>query len=66
MEVANHLTLGQVQQLERKERTARAIRRQRLRRIRYLLRRSGCYRLKRLVAGWDLHPLEIAPLHGAE
>ena len=32
----------------------------RLRRIRYLLRRSDCYRLERPVAGWDLHPLETA------
>ena len=33
---------------------------QRLRRICYLLRRSDCYRLERLVAGWELHPLKIA------
>ena len=26
----------------------------------YLLRRSDCYRLERLVAGWELHPLKIA------
>lgn len=38
---------------------------QRLRRIRYLLRRSDCYRLERPVAGWELHPLEIAGFHGA-
>ena len=26
----------------------------------YLLRRSDCYRLEQLVAGWELHPLKIA------
>ena len=36
----------------------------RLRRIRYLLRRSDCYRLERPVAGWESHPLRIADLHG--
>lgn len=30
----------------------------RLRRIRYLPRRSDCYRLERTFAGWDLHPLK--------
>ena len=33
---------------------------QRLRRIRYLLRRSDCYRVERLVPGWESHPLRIA------
>jgi hypothetical protein len=33
---------------------------QRLRRTCCLLRRSDCYRLERPVAGWDLHPLEVA------
>jgi len=33
---------------------------QRLRRIRYLLRRSDCYRLERPVAGWDSHPRKVA------
>ena len=33
---------------------------QRLRRTCYLLRRSDCFRLERPVAGWDLHPLEVA------
>ena len=32
----------------------------RLRRIRYLLRRSDCYRVERLVPGWESHPLRIA------
>ncbi len=36
----------------------------RLRRIRYLLRRSDCYRLERPVAGWDSLPLRIADFHG--
>ena len=35
---------------------------QRLRRICYLLRRSDCYRLERLVARWEVHPLNIAAL----
>ena len=33
---------------------------QRLRRTCYLLCRSDCYRVERLVAGWELHPLNIA------
>ena len=35
-----------------------------LQRIRYLLRRSGCFRPSDRLAGWDLHPLEIADFHG--
>ncbi len=32
----------------------------RLRRFRYLHRRSDCYRLERPLAGWESHPLKIA------
>jgi hypothetical protein len=35
-----------------------------LQRIRYLLRRPGCFRPSDRLAGWDSHPLEIADLHG--
>ena len=35
-----------------------------LQHIRYLLRRSGCYRPSDRLAGWDSHPLEIADFHG--
>ena len=35
-----------------------------LQRIRCLLRRSGCFRPSDRLAGWDLHPLEIADFHG--
>ena len=35
-----------------------------LQRIRYLLRRSGCFRPSDRLAGWDLHPLEFADFHG--
>ena len=35
-----------------------------LQRIRYLLRRSGCFRPSDRLAGWDSHPLEIADFHG--
>ncbi len=34
-----------------------------LQRIRYLLRRSGCFRPRDRLAGWDLHPLEIVNFH---
>ena len=30
----------------------------------YLHHRSDCFRLERPVAGWELHPLEIAVFHG--
>ena len=32
--------------------------------IRYLLRRSGCFRPSDQLARWDSHPLEIAVFHG--
>ena len=35
-----------------------------LQRLRYLRRRSDCFRLERPVAGWEFHPLEIADFHG--
>ena len=35
-----------------------------LQHIRYLLRRSGCYRPSDRLAGWDSHPPKIADLHG--
>jgi hypothetical protein len=46
-------------------RVAKATLYRRLRRIRYLLRRSDCYRLERPVAGWESHPLRTADFHGA-
>jgi hypothetical protein len=38
----------------------------RLRRFRYLHRRSDCYRLERPVAGWDSNPLKTNTLHNAQ